>query len=112
MSEVRGSSPAAAGNPQAGEPDVKSGMVMRGWNRVSKHGSLRLVLAVVTGALMLTPAVAMAATTYPGGGPRPSQFSAGSEGWTDTNHSCTLLFGLLPNAACTITNGVDATTGN
>jgi Collagen triple helix repeat (20 copies) len=79
---------------------------------VSKQGSLRLVLGVIAGALLLLPAAAMADTTYPGGGAQPSQFSAGSEGWTDTNHSCTLLLGILQNAACTVSNGVDATTGN
>ncbi|HEY5198204.1 MAG TPA: hypothetical protein VIJ51_14375 [Solirubrobacteraceae bacterium] len=72
---------------------------------------MRLVLGVIAGALLMMPAAASADTTYPGGGALPSQFSGGSEGWTDTNHSCTLLF-ILPNALCTITNGVDATTGN
>jgi hypothetical protein len=79
---------------------------------MSKQGSLRLVLGVIAGALLMMPAAASADTTYPGGGALPSQFSAGSEGWTDTNHQCALLLNLLQNAVCTITNGVDATTGN
>jgi hypothetical protein len=79
---------------------------------MAKHGSLRLVLGVIAGLALVMPAAAMADTTYPGGGALPSQFSAGSEGWSSTNSSCALLFGLLPNAACTVTNGVDATTGN
>src|SRR5665811_394809 len=79
---------------------------------MSKHGSLRLVLGAIAGLALVVPAAASADTTYPGGGAQPSQFSAGSEGWTDTNHECALVLDLLQNAVCTITNGVDATTGN
>jgi hypothetical protein len=79
---------------------------------MSKHGSLRLVLGVFVGALLMMPAAAMAETAYPDGGATPSSFSSGSDGWTDTNHECTLLLGILTNAACTVTNGVSATTGN
>ena len=72
---------------------------------------MRRLFMLILGSLLLSLAfsgTASAITAYPQS-PAGSTFTTGADGWTDTEHSCSII---LPNLLCTTANTYAGTIGN